>query len=123
MTDKKTKILIAKPGFDGHDRGAKIVAFALQDAGFKVIYTGLHKKLDQIVDAAIRESVDIIGLSIMSGAHISICEKLLEMMKAMNQKKGVTFIFSTHDSMVMDYARRLVQIRDGRVADDRKTGS
>ncbi len=84
MTDKKIKILIAKPGLDGHDRGAKIVALALRDAGFEVIYTGLRKDLDQILDSAVRESVEIIGLSIMSGAHIPICEKLLEMMKEKN---------------------------------------
>lgn len=82
MTDKKIRILVAKPGLDGHDRGAKIVSLALRDAGMEVIYTGLHQTLEQIVQAAIQEAVDIIGLSIMSGAHISICEKLFEMMRA-----------------------------------------
>ena len=80
MRDRKIKILIAKPGLDGHDRGAKIVALALRDAGMEVVYTGLHQGVEQIVRAALQEAVDIIGLSIMSGAHMTICEKLLELM-------------------------------------------
>ena len=80
MRERKIKILIAKPGLDGHDRGAKIVALALRDAGMEVVYTGLHQRVEQIVRTAVQEAVDIIGLSIMSGAHLSICEKLLEMM-------------------------------------------
>jgi len=85
MRERKIKILIAKPGLDGHDRGAKIVALALRDAGMEVVYTGLHQHVDQIVRTALQEAVDIIGLSIMSGAHLSICEKLLALMK----KEGV----------------------------------
>ena len=81
MQLEKIRILLAKPGLDGHDRGAKIVALALRDAGMEVIYTGLHQDLEQIVTAAMQESVDVIGLSIMSGAHIPICTRLLEMMK------------------------------------------
>jgi methylmalonyl-CoA mutase C-terminal domain/subunit len=81
MRDKKIKILIAKPGLDGHDRGAKIVALALRDAGMEVVYTGLHQQVEQIVRTAVQEAVDIIGLSIMSGAHLTICEKLLAAMK------------------------------------------
>lgn len=80
MRERKIKILIAKPGLDGHDRGAKIVALALRDAGMEVVYTGLHQRVEQIVQTAVQEAVDIIGLSIMSGAHITICEKLREMM-------------------------------------------
>ena len=80
MRERKIKILIAKPGLDGHDKGAKIVALALRDAGMEVVYTGLHQGVEQIVRAAVQEAVDIIGLSIMSGAHLTICEKLLEMM-------------------------------------------
>ena len=80
MQDRKIKILIAKPGLDGHDRGAKIVALALRDAGMEVLYTGLHQGVEQIVRTALQEAVDIIGLSIMSGAHMSICERLLELM-------------------------------------------
>ena len=80
MRERKIKILIAKPGLDGHDKGAKIVALALRDAGMEVVYTGLHQRVEQIVGTAVQEAVDIIGLSIMSGAHLTICEKLLEMM-------------------------------------------
>jgi methylmalonyl-CoA mutase, C-terminal domain len=72
------KVLIAKPGLDGHDRGAKVVAHALKEAGMEVIYTGLHRTVDQIVTIAIQEDVDVIGLSIMSGAHIPLTEKLMK---------------------------------------------
>ncbi|UCH23018.1 MAG: cobalamin B12-binding domain-containing protein [Deltaproteobacteria bacterium] len=81
MADRKIRILVAKPGLDGHDRGAKIVALALRDAGMEVVYSGLHQTLEQILQTAIQEAVDVIGLSIMSGAHIPICQQLLEMMK------------------------------------------
>ncbi len=81
MNKKKIRILIAKPGLDGHDRGAKTVALALRDAGFEVIYSGLHQDLDQIINTAVQESVDIIGMSIMSGAHLPICRELINQMK------------------------------------------
>jgi len=81
-TKNKIRVLIAKPGLDGHDKGAKIVALALRDAGMEVIYSGLHQTLDQIIQTATQEAVDVIGLSIMSGAHLPICEKLIAMMKA-----------------------------------------
>ena len=71
------RVLIAKPGLDGHDRGAKVVALALRDAGFEVIYTGLHQTVEQIVEAALQEDVDVIGLSILSGAHLPISKKLM----------------------------------------------
>ena len=77
MADRKIRVLIGKPGLDGHDRGAKVVALALRDAGMEVIYSGLHQSIEQIVSAAIRETVDVIGLSIMSGAHLQICGKLM----------------------------------------------
>ena len=79
--DNRIRVLIAKPGLDGHDRGAKVVALALRDAGFEVIYTGLHQTVDQIVSAATQEDVDVIGLSILSGAHLPISEKLLGKMR------------------------------------------
>jgi methylmalonyl-CoA mutase C-terminal domain/subunit len=79
--ERKIKVLVAKPGLDGHDRGAKVVALALRDAGMEVIYTGLHQSVEQIVRAAIQESVDVIGLSIMSGAHVPICRKLMERLR------------------------------------------
>jgi methylmalonyl-CoA mutase C-terminal domain/subunit len=72
---------VAKPGLDGHDRGAKVVAQALRDAGMEVIYTGLHQTIDQIVNTALQEDVDVIGLSIMSGAHLPISEKLMQRIK------------------------------------------
>jgi len=81
MTEKKIKILVGKPGLDGHDRGAKVIALALRDAGMEVVYTGLHQTIEQIVRTAIQEAVDVIGLSIMSGAHLPICKKLQAVMK------------------------------------------
>ena len=82
MTDKTIKILVGKPGLDGHDRGAKVIALALRDAGMEVIYTGLHQTTEQIVRTALQEAVDVIGLSIMSGAHLPICRDLLQKMNA-----------------------------------------
>lgn len=82
MTDKPIRVLIAKPGLDGHDRGAKVVALALRDAGFEVIYTGLHQTVEQIVEAAIQEDADVIGLSILSGAHLPISARLMERLRA-----------------------------------------
>lgn len=75
------RILIAKPGLDGHDRGAKVVAHALRDAGFEVIYTGLRQTPEQIVRTAVQEDVDLIGLSILSGAHLQLSRKVIELMK------------------------------------------
>lgn len=72
------RVLIGKPGLDGHDKGAKVVAHALRDAGCEVIYTGLHKTIDQIVEAALQEDVDLIGLSILSGAHLELTQKLMQ---------------------------------------------
>src|SRR5512141_1408958 len=79
--NRPIRVLIAKPGLDGHDRGAKVVALALRDAGMEVIYTGLHRTVEEIVSAAIQEDVDVIGLSILSGAHLPISEKLLAKLK------------------------------------------
>ena len=79
--DKKIRILIGKPGLDGHDRGVKIVAAALRDAGIEVIYTGLHQTCESIVEAAIQEDVDVIGLSILSGAHMTIFPKIINLLK------------------------------------------
>jgi methylmalonyl-CoA mutase C-terminal domain/subunit len=81
LMDKKIRVLIAKPGLDGHDRGAKVVALALREAGFEVIYTGLHQTVEEIVEAATQEDVDAIGLSILSGAHIPIAQKLTEQLR------------------------------------------
>ena len=78
---RKLRVLIAKPGLDGHDRGAKVVASAMRDAGFEVIYAGLRQTPEMIVETAIQEDVDVIALSILSGAHMTIFPKVLELMK------------------------------------------
>lgn len=78
MQGNRIRVLIAKPGLDGHDRGAKVVSLALRDAGMEVLYSGLHRSIDEIVAIAMQESVDVIGLSIMSGAHLPICKRLME---------------------------------------------
>lgn len=79
--DKKIRVLVAKAGLDGHDRGAKVIAAALRDAGMEVIYTGLRQTPEMIVEAAIQEDVDVIGISILSGAHMTIFPKILKLMK------------------------------------------
>jgi methylmalonyl-CoA mutase C-terminal domain/subunit len=81
MSEKKIRVLIAKPGLDGHDRGAKVVARALRDAGFEVIYTGLRQSPEQIVAAAIDEDVDAVGLSLLSGAHNYLFPKVVDLLK------------------------------------------
>lgn len=80
--DRKIRVVIAKPGLDGHDRGAKVIARALRDAGMEVIYMGLRQTPEQIVAAALQEDADVIGLSILSGAHMHICPKIVELLKA-----------------------------------------
>ncbi|MDZ7859742.1 MAG: cobalamin B12-binding domain-containing protein [Candidatus Krumholzibacteriota bacterium] len=79
--DKKIRVLVAKPGLDGHDRGAKVVANALKDAGMEVIYTGLHQTPGMIAESAVQEDVDVIGLSILSGAHMTMFPKVIELLK------------------------------------------
>src|SRR5499427_1023280 len=81
-SSRKIRILVAKPGLDGHDRGAKVVARALADAGYEVVYTGLHQTPEMIAAAAVQESVDAVGLSIMSGAHMTLFPAVLEALKA-----------------------------------------
>lgn len=78
---KRYKVLVAKLGLDGHDRGAKVVARALKDAGFEVIYTGIRQTPEQVVEAAIQEDVDVIGVSILSGAHMTLMSRLMELLK------------------------------------------
>jgi len=79
---RKIRILVAKPGLDGHDRGARVIARAYRDAGFEVVYTGLHQTPEQIVAAALQEDVDLIGLSVLSGAHMYLFKRVLELLKA-----------------------------------------
>lgn len=81
MNSKRIRVVIAKPGLDGHDRGAKVIARALRDAGMEVIYTGLRQTPEQIVTAALQEDADVIGLSILSGAHNSICPRLMQLLR------------------------------------------
>ncbi len=86
MADRPIRILIAKPGLDGHDRGAKIIARALRDGGFEVIYTGLHQTPEMIAEAAVQEDVDAVGLSILSGAHMTLFPAIIDLMES----KGLT---------------------------------
>jgi methylmalonyl-CoA mutase C-terminal domain/subunit len=81
-TQKKIRVVVAKPGLDGHDRGAKIIARALRDAGMEVIYTGLHQTAEQIVETVIQEDADAVGLSILSGAHMTLVPRIIELLKA-----------------------------------------
>jgi methylmalonyl-CoA mutase C-terminal domain/subunit len=89
---KRLKVLIAKPGLDGHDRGAKVVAQALKEAGMEVVYSGLHRTVDQIVNIAIQEDVDVIGLSIMTGAHIPITQRLFQKIKEKGLADKMVFV-------------------------------
>jgi methylmalonyl-CoA mutase, C-terminal domain len=81
MADKRLRILVAKPGLDGHDRGAKIIARALRDGGFEVVYTGLHQTPEMIAEAAVQEDVDAVGLSILSGAHMTLFPEVIKLLK------------------------------------------
>lgn len=81
MSDKKIRVLIAKPGLDGHDRGAKVVARALRDAGMEVIYTGLRQTPEMIVETALQEDVDVVGLSILSGAHMTLFPRIMQLLR------------------------------------------
>jgi methylmalonyl-CoA mutase, C-terminal domain len=92
MAERKIRVLLAKPGLDGHDRGAKVVAHAMREAGMEVIYTGLHQTVPSIVNQAMQEDVDVIGLSIMSGAHIPISRKLMEMIKTKGMEDKLVLV-------------------------------
>jgi methylmalonyl-CoA mutase C-terminal domain/subunit len=82
LVDRKIRVVVAKPGLDGHDRGAKIIARALRDAGMEVVYTGLHQTPEQIVETAIQEDADAVGISILSGAHMTLVPRILEGLRA-----------------------------------------
>ena len=82
MTDRKIRVLVAKPGLDGHDRGAKVIASSFRDAGFEVVYTGLHQTPEMIANAAVQEDVDVVALSILSGAHMTLFPRVIELLKA-----------------------------------------
>ncbi|HYQ80008.1 MAG TPA: cobalamin B12-binding domain-containing protein [Anaeromyxobacteraceae bacterium] len=89
--ERPLRILVAKPGLDGHDRGAKIIARALRDAGFEIIYTGLHQTPEMVVAAAVQEDVDAVGLSIMSGAHMTLFPAVIDLLKAQGASEVVVF--------------------------------
>lgn len=91
MPERKIRILLAKPGLDGHDRGVKVIARALRDAGMEVIYTGLRQTPEQIVNAALQEDVDIIGLSILSGAHMTIFPRVLDLLREKGMDDVILF--------------------------------
>jgi len=92
MSEKKIRVLVAKPGLDGHDRGAKVVARALRDAGMEVVYTGLRQTPEMIAEAALQEDVDVVGLSILSGAHMALAPRVMELLKANGQTGVKVFI-------------------------------
>ncbi len=93
---RKIRVLVAKPGLDGHDRGAKVIASALRDAGFEVIYSGLHQTPEMIVEAALQEDVDVIGVSILSGAHMTLFPRIKKLM----EEKGLTDVLLTGGGII-----------------------
>ena len=98
MSNRKIRVLVAKPGLDGHDRGAKVIARALRDAGMEVIYTGLRQTPEQIVAAALQEDADAIGLSILSGAHMHICPRVMELL----HEKGLNDVLVVVGGIIPD---------------------
>ncbi len=135
--EQKIRVLVAKPGLDGHDRGAKVIACALRDAGMEVIYTGLHQTPEMIVEAAVQEDVDVIGVSILSGAHLTIFPKIEKLMKEKGlddvlltgggiipetdkndlEKAGIGKLFGpgTHTKEIVDYIKTEIDKRRVRV--------
>ncbi|MEE9150724.1 MAG: cobalamin B12-binding domain-containing protein [Thermoplasmata archaeon] len=107
MKNTPIRVLVAKPGLDGHDRGAKVVAHALRNAGMEVIYTGLHQTVEQIVETAIQEDVNVIGLSILSGAHIPIAEKLMKRLEEEGAKDILVMIGGNVPERDFDRLREL----------------
>ena len=102
MSDRKIRVLIGKPGLDGHDRGAKVVARALRDAGMEVVYTGLHRSPEEIVETAIQEDVDAIGLSVLSGAHMTLLPRVVELLN----QQGVNDILVFGGGVIPDEDRQ-----------------
>lgn len=92
MADSTIRVLVAKPGLDGHDRGAKVIARALRDAGMEVIYTGLRQTPEMIAEAALQEDVDVVGLSVLSGAHMALVPRVLELLRANGQVEVKVFL-------------------------------
>ena len=92
MTERKIRVLIAKPGLDGHERGARVVARALRDAGMEVVYTGIRQTPEMIVEAALQEDVDVLGLSILSGAHMTLCPRIMDLLHAQGMDDVVVLV-------------------------------
>lgn len=92
MQEERIRVLVAKPGLDGHDRGAKVISRALRDAGFEVIYTGIRQTPQMIAEAALQEDVDVIGLSVLSGAHMTLCPKVIERLYAQGQEDVLVLV-------------------------------
>jgi methylmalonyl-CoA mutase C-terminal domain/subunit len=92
MIERKIRVLIAKPGLDGHERGARVVARALRDAGMEVVYTGIRQTPEMIVEAALQEDVDVLGLSILSGAHMALCPRIMDLLHAQGMDDVVVLV-------------------------------
>jgi methylmalonyl-CoA mutase C-terminal domain/subunit len=104
---KKIRVVVAKPGLDGHDRGAKIIARALRDAGMEVIYTGLHQTPEQIVETVLQEDADAVGLSILSGAHMTLVPKVIELLKEQDAEDVVVTVGGTIPSQDIEELKSL----------------
>lgn len=112
MSDRKIRVLVAKPGLDGHDRGAKVIASALRDAGMEVIYTGLHQTPEMVVAAAIQEDVDVVAMSILSGAHLTLFPRVKELLDA----EGADHVLITGGGIIPEAdMRRLEEFGIGRL--------
>ena len=110
--DRRIRILVAKPGLDGHDRGAKVIAAALRDAGFEVIYTGLHQTPEMVVAAAVQEDVDVVAMSVLSGAHMTLFPRVRELLDG----EGLEHVLLTGGGIIPgDDAARLAEVGVGRV--------
>ncbi len=112
VPDRRIRVLVAKPGLDGHDRGAKVIAAAFRDAGFEVVYTGLHQTPEMVVAAAVQEDVDVVAMSVLSGAHMTLFPRVRELLDA----QGLEHILLTGGGIIpKDDARALGEIGVGRV--------
>lgn len=105
--DRKIRVLVAKPGLDGHDRGAKVIASAFRDAGFEVIYTGLHQTPEMIVNAAVQEDVDVVAMSVLSGAHMTLFPRVMELLK----EAGAEDVLLTGGGIIPEEDMRALQER------------
>ncbi len=105
--DRKIRVLVAKPGLDGHDRGAKVIASAFRDAGFEVIYTGLHQTPEMIVNAAVQEDVDVVAMSVLSGAHMTLFPRVMELL----EEAGAEDVLLTGGGIIPEEDMRALQER------------